>query len=226
MKGGFGCSPCCSPDPPLECGDNLCCTPTTKLPCRVTVSHTSGSTWASIGSPSGAAFLADATLKASFKSKLSMSVVLNSRYISDIPDLYAYYSDGASRVNEVRARLSPIDCSASIGPVSFADPVIDGGNNGSLTLRTNWWLTDSAGVTGTWRVSRYAVVLTAFEEDEYGDFNTILPFALSDWCGSSFSASASVRCSATIELWPPGNPNNFGTQYFFQIDGGTVTYSW
>jgi hypothetical protein len=155
-----------------------------------------------------------------------MSVVLNSRYISDIPDSYAYYSDGASRVNEVRARLNPIDCSASIGPVSFADPVIDGGNNGSLTLRTNWWLTDSAGVTGTWRVSRYAVVLTAFEEDEYGDFNTILPFTLSDWCGSSFSASASVRCSAIIELWPPGNQNNFGTQYFFQIDGGTVTYSW
>jgi hypothetical protein len=160
-----------------------------------------------------------------------MTVVLNSRFISDIPDRYAFYSDGSGggQVNEVRARLDVYgdgDCSASIGPVGYANPVIDGGFGGSLTLRQNWWLTDSTGTTGTWRISRYAVELTAFAETEYGDYDTVLPFTLSDWCGSSFSASASVRCSATVELWPPGNPNNFGTQYFFQIDGGTVTYSW
>lgn len=212
-----------------DCGDNPCCTPTAKLPCSVTVSHTSGTTWASVGYYSGAAFLADATLKASFESKLLMSVVLNSTYYLDIPDFYGYYSDGpVGQINEVRSRLNPdtIDCSSSIGPVSYADPVVDGGLGGSLTLRTNWWLTDSSGNTGRWRVSKYSVRLTASAQDEYGDYNTVLPFSLSDWCGSSFSASASVECNVTVEEWPPGNQNNFGTPYDFLITGGTVTYSW
>jgi hypothetical protein len=162
-----------------------------------------------------------------------MTLVLQHTTISGWrPDTYSYFSDGPLGINQVRARINPDgnDCSSSIGPVVYADPVIDGGLAGSLDLRPNWWLTDSSGATGKWRVARYSVALNASAQDEYGDYNTLLPFTLSDWCGSSFSASASVSCGVTIEDWTASGDDPYyyyyAPQYSFLITGGTVTYSW